>query len=311
MRLEPPRLVVEPLSAPSSSVAPELGLAARRISAPGSSRRRPEAAPGTDGGPCRHGRTRTAPDRRSGRARRARPRRPWPARARCARRRPGRAAARRNPPDRDRPRPRECRAGAARSTSLGADIVMRRHDQMRQHELAAAAGGWRLLARARARDSSRAMPSGPSERGDRAGRGASLRPAVGEVDDLALPRPFDRGMRLVDEARQPFRQPVIAARLPALAVHALLDDDPAAVVGDDEAVQIELEAVLHRGAVDLGDQPARSRQRVRRRSRRGRRWRRAPAASAANACRARRRHGCRARPPAAPARASARRSRWW
>ena len=34
-----------------------------------------------------------------------------------------------------------------------------------------------------------------------------------------------------------------------------------AVVGDDEAVQIELEPVLHRGAVDLGDEPARLRQR--------------------------------------------------
>ena len=46
----------------------------------------------------------------------------------------------------------------------------------------------------------------------------------------------------------------------ALAVHALLDDHPVAVVGDDEAVQIEVKAVLHRGAVDLGDQPARLRQ---------------------------------------------------
>ena len=54
---------------------------------------------------------------------------------------------------------------------------------------------------------------------------------------------------------------MIAARLPALAVHALLDDDPVAVVGDDEAVQVEIEAVLHGGAVDLGDQPARLRQR--------------------------------------------------
>ena len=47
----------------------------------------------------------------------------------------------------------------------------------------------------------------------------------------------------------------------ALAVHALLHHDPLAVVGDDEAVQIEVEAVLHRRAVDLGDQPARLGQR--------------------------------------------------
>ena len=54
---------------------------------------------------------------------------------------------------------------------------------------------------------------------------------------------------------------MVAARLPALAVHALLHDDPVAVVGDDEAVQVEVEAVLHRGAVDLGDEPAGLRER--------------------------------------------------
>ena len=50
---------------------------------------------------------------------------------------------------------------------------------------------------------------------------------------------------------------MVAARLARVAVHPLLDDDPAPVVGDDEAVQIEVEAVLHGGAVDLGDEAAR------------------------------------------------------
>ena len=54
---------------------------------------------------------------------------------------------------------------------------------------------------------------------------------------------------------------MVAARLAGVAVHPLLDDDPAPVVGDDEAVQIEVEAVLHRGAVDLGDEAARGRER--------------------------------------------------
>ena len=58
------------------------------------------------------------------------------------------------------------------------------------------------------------------------------------------------------------REPVIAPRLAIAAVHALLDDHPLAVVGDDEAVQVEIVAVLDRGAVDLGDQPARARQRL-------------------------------------------------
>ena len=54
---------------------------------------------------------------------------------------------------------------------------------------------------------------------------------------------------------------MIAARGAGCAVHALLHDDPIAVVGDDEAVEVKVEAVLHGGAVHLGDQPARLRQR--------------------------------------------------
>ena len=64
-------------------------------------------------------------------------------------------------------------------------------------------------------------------------------------------------MRFVDEAPQTFREPVVAPGLAAIAVHALLDHDPVSVVGDDEAVEIKLEPVLDRRAVDLGDQPAR------------------------------------------------------
>ncbi len=84
---------------------------------------------------------------------------------------------------------------------------------------------------------------------------------VGEVDDHALLRPVDRAVRLIDEARQPFGEPVIAPRVAALAVHALLHHHPLPVVGDDEAVQVKVEAVLHRRAVDLGDEPARLRER--------------------------------------------------
>ena len=50
---------------------------------------------------------------------------------------------------------------------------------------------------------------------------------------------------------------MVAAGAAAGAVHTLLDHGPLAVVGDDEAVQIEIESVLERSAVDLGDQPAR------------------------------------------------------
>src|SRR3954454_4123616 len=50
---------------------------------------------------------------------------------------------------------------------------------------------------------------------------------------------------------------MIASCLPALTVHALLDDHPLAGIGHHEPVQIEIEAVLHGGAVHLGNEPAR------------------------------------------------------
>src|SRR5439155_4355657 len=84
------------------------------------------------------------------------------------------------------------------------------------------------------------------------------RPMIGEVDDQALLVPVDRAVRLIDETLQPFGKPVIAASLLRLAIHPLLNDHPAGVVADDETMEIELESVLDGGAVDLGDQPARS-----------------------------------------------------
>ena len=122
-------------------------------------------------------------------------------------------------------------------------------------------GGGGRLRRAFQKRDSRAIPSGPSvaqqvdlpaARGFRAG--------VGQVDDHPLPFAVDRAMGLLDKTLQPLAKPVVAARLPLFAVHALLHHDPAPVVGDDEPVQVEIEAVLHRGAVDLGDQPARGRE---------------------------------------------------
>ena len=83
-----------------------------------------------------------------------------------------------------------------------------------------------------------------------------FRAVVGQVYDLAVPWPFYRGVRLVDKAFHAFRKPVISTRLPEVAVHSLLNDSPMTVVGDDEAMQIKLEPVLHSGTVDLGYQPA-------------------------------------------------------
>jgi len=63
-------------------------------------------------------------------------------------------------------------------------------------------------------------------------------------------------VRIIHETLQTFRRPVIAPRDPACVIHALLHDDPLTVIGQDEAVEIEIESILHGGAVDLGDETA-------------------------------------------------------
>ena len=121
-------------------------------------------------------------------------------------------------------------------------------------------------------------------------RPGALGALIGEIEDGPLPAALYGAVRIIDEACQPFRKPVIAARLTAAVVHALLHDGPLPVIGDDEAVQIEVEAVLHRGAVDLGDQAADAGQfapvdadAVADRQQLGRRLTRVPAAPAADA----------------------------
>src|SRR5262249_46252696 len=50
---------------------------------------------------------------------------------------------------------------------------------------------------------------------------------------------------------------MIAPRLLACVAHALLHDGPFAIVGDDEAMEVEIEAILHGCAINLRHQPAR------------------------------------------------------
>ena len=56
--------------------------------------------------------------------------------------------------------------------------------------------------------------------------------------------------------------PVVAPGLALVAVHALLHHRPFAVVGDEEAVQIQIKTILHGGAVDLRHQTAGADQRL-------------------------------------------------
>jgi hypothetical protein len=83
---------------------------------------------------------------------------------------------------------------------------------------------------------------------------------IGQIDDLALTGSVDCAVRLVDEALQAFGVPVVASGLAFVAIHALLNDSPLAVIGDEEAMEIEFEAVLDGGAVDLGHQPTGTRE---------------------------------------------------
>jgi hypothetical protein len=118
---------------------------------------------------------------------------------------------------------------------LGADVVVRGHAQPFQR-------GDGLVGRG-ARQARHLGAGGP---------GAT----VDQVHDLTAGHPLDGGVRIVDEGAGPVPDPVVAARLASGAVHPLLDHHPGAVVRHHEAVDVELEPVLHGRAVDLGDEAA-------------------------------------------------------
>src|SRR5262245_14761199 len=63
-------------------------------------------------------------------------------------------------------------------------------------------------------------------------------------------------MWLIHEVTSAFREPVIAACLSTITIHALLHDHPLRVIGDDEAVQVQIETILHSCAVHLRHQSA-------------------------------------------------------
>ena len=135
---------------------------------------------------------------------------------------------------------------------FGADVVVRRHHQVRQQRLHLRLPRGTFKPREFAHDPIR--PQGRKQIELRTAR--SRRAPVGKVDDLALADAIDRSVRIVHKACQPLREPMIAACLPAFAVHALLHHGPVAVIGDDKTVQVEIEAVLHGGAIDLGHEAA-------------------------------------------------------
>src|SRR3954466_1300567 len=128
---------------------------------------------------------------------------------------------------------------------------MRRHDEMRKQGLL------RRLVRKGGQlgnDTVRAQAGQQLQLGAARGLGA----LISEVHDLAVHGSLDRTMRFVDEALQVLRMPMVPSRLLVVAVHALLHHRPFAVVSNEEPVQVEIEAVLDSGAVDLGYEAART-----------------------------------------------------
>jgi hypothetical protein len=128
---------------------------------------------------------------------------------------------------------------------------------MRQNELLRKGRGRALAGRGlkSSRLARQAVGTQGLEKAELAATGG-VRPTVGEVDDFALIDPIDAGVRLLDEAFQAIGKPMIAPRRSACLVHPLLDDRPMAVVGHDEAVQIEVKTILKGGAVHLRHEPA-------------------------------------------------------
>jgi hypothetical protein len=137
----------------------------------------------------------------------------------------------------------------------GPDIVVSRHDEVRQHGVDLSIG---IFDAAPVEPGE--MPLDPiwpelAENIELSPPGGG-RATICQIDDHALFDAIDRSMWFVHEALQTVREPVVAPGLAAIAVHTLLNDNPMPVIGDDEAVKIEVEAVLDSRAVDLGHEPA-------------------------------------------------------
>ena len=136
----------------------------------------------------------------------------------------------------------------------GPDIVMRWHDKVRKHGLSGEGlRSFRVKLGQLAENLIRAQVGEQIKLPVARGVGTVIR----EIDDHALIRTFDGGMRLVHKAVETFREPMIATGLALNAIHALLNDDPVTIVRNDEAVQVKVEAILDGGAIDFGDEAAR------------------------------------------------------
>ena len=131
------------------------------------------------------------------------------------------------------------------------DVVVWRHYEMRKHSLRR-----RLSRKAESSETIRSGPR-PLSSSNWAVREVSARLSVRfTISPWTCPSIALCGSST--KLLQILRVPMVAARLLVVAVHALLHDGPFAVIGHEEAVQVEIEAVLDGGAVDFGDKAARA-----------------------------------------------------
>ena len=82
-----------------------------------------------------------------------------------------------------------------------------------------------------------------------------LSASIGQVDDHARFDTVDRDVRFIDKRLQKANGSVGPG---GARRSSLLDHDPVCVVGHDKAVEIKVEPVLDRRAVNLGRRPVRS-----------------------------------------------------
>ena len=80
--------------------------------------------------------------------------------------------------------------------------------------------------------------------------------AVRVIEDPPLAWAVNRAVRLVDEAGQTIRVPMVTTGPSLVAIHALLHHRPVAIICHEKTVQIEMKASCTTRAFDLRHQAA-------------------------------------------------------
>src|SRR4051812_13179111 len=112
----------------------------------------------------------------------------------------------------------QVRVQAPHQNVTWADLVVVWHDQMRQHGLLWIRHSRPVSPSLQGHDLARNPVRPPGVQNLELNTAGQVRTVVGEIDDLALPRSLNGGVRLVNKALSPFGKPMVAAGLPGPAV---------------------------------------------------------------------------------------------